>query len=177
MSWCAKMWSWAPMARALVEQRAQREQAGSGPCGPTKKRRMSSPSSSASRKLMPMHAMRQACHDHMTPCLESLRMDLEGKKTPQCIIMAKNRSCMSNSLPRAPVLSSVYLPCYQENPKHKRLVCMCWEKIDLSSLPHRITVTTVVFSIHVVQFPSVGPHGSTCRSTPNIRTLTLATRL
>lgn len=120
MSSCAKIRSWAPMARAHAEKRAQRDQAGSR----DEKKTKAIPSSSASRKLMPVdQAMRQTCQGHITSRMKSRRTNME-EAPPHCIMQKReveNPHCSSRWRPLSQL--SPLLP--RESETHKRLVCIC----------------------------------------------------
>lgn len=165
MSWSAKMWSWAPMARAHAEKRAQREQAGSRE---EKRRRSSQVHQPAANQTWthadgPSHTPDLSRPHHPSP--EDQPSDEHGtRKGPHIASCRKDK--FKNPLPMAAVLC---LPCYRENLKHKRLVCICVLGENTSLVSTLRIHTTVVFSIHVmVSFSSVGPRGWTCRSTSNI---------
>lgn len=63
--------------------------------------------------------MRQTCQGHITSRMESLRTNME-EAPPHCIMQKREVK-----IPSAPPDGGRCLPCYRENPKHKRLVCIC----------------------------------------------------
>lgn len=134
------MWSWAPMARAHAEKRAQREQAGS-----REEKRRGHPKfiSQPQTRLMPTTkpCARPVKATSPLRLKSSLRTNVE--EVPHMASCRKEKF----KIPFRWRPFSRCLPCYRENLKHKRLVCICVLGENISCLYP--TDTTVVFSISV----------------------------
>lgn len=128
------------MARAHAEKRAQREQAGSR----DEKKTKAIPSSSASRKLMPVdQAMRQTCQGHITSRMKSLRTNME--EAPAHCIMQKreveNPQCSSRWRPLSQL--SPLLP--RESETQASGLHMRAGKIYTSCLYHTLRIRPLCF--------------------------------